>query len=58
MPVPVATQMSAASLLAGKSSTLPVGPVIMISVPFVARARKLEQIPSLAGSSLFISGHQ
>jgi hypothetical protein len=34
------------------SRILPVGPVIMISVPGAASHRKLEQMPFLAGSSL------
>jgi len=58
MPVPVATQISTALGSSGSSSTLPAGPVIMISCPGLASHRKLEQMPFLAGSSLPISASQ
>lgn len=58
IPVPVATMMTTALGSSGRSKTLPVGPVMVISVPGVASQRKLEQIPFLAGSSALSSGHQ
>ena len=58
MPVPVATMMTGVAGSLGRSITWPVGPVIMTSWPGLASQRKLEQMPFLAGSSAFISGHQ
>merc|ERR1719401_1269547 len=59
IPVPVATMMiSVSGLSSGKSITLPLGPVILTTVPGSASQRKLEQTPFLAGSSAFSSGHQ
>ena len=42
----------------GMSMTLPDGPVSLSSSPGLASHRKLEQMPFLAGSSAFSSGHQ
>ena len=49
---------SAFGSFSGISKTLPEGPVSLTSSPGLVSHRKFEQIPFLAGSSAFSSGHQ